>query len=181
MGLSILWFLFSLPLVTAPAAATALYYTYVKVFREQDGTIWKCFWSSFRSNFVQATILGIPLLLICGFWVMTMMKLWHAGRLASPLFLVALILLSFTTVLLHYILSYLARFSDSVWRIFVNTSLMFFVHLPCSLLLFLMAAAAVMLLWFMMPMLPLAIVFLPALYAWATSFFLEKVYQQYMK
>lgn len=181
MILSLLWFVFALPLVTAPAATTALYYTYVKVFREESGTIWSCFWKAFRSNFIYATLLGVPLLLICAFWGTTLVNLAKAGQFRSVVFWMALILLACSLSWLHYALSYLARFADSIPRTLRNTFMMCIVHFPCSVALFLLFAAVVLAIWTMLPLLPLVLVFLPSLYAWAASFFLEKVYQRYMK
>ena len=53
--LSVLWLLACIPVVTAGASTTALFYTIHKVLRRQQGYLWSVFWDSFRSNFKQST------------------------------------------------------------------------------------------------------------------------------
>ena len=53
---SILWFIFSLPLITAGASTTALYYTVNKVIRYDRGNMSKEFFKAFKSNFRQSTL-----------------------------------------------------------------------------------------------------------------------------
>ena len=45
---SILWILFCIPIVTAGASTTALYYTVHKSLRRNRGYVWKNFWESFK-------------------------------------------------------------------------------------------------------------------------------------
>ena len=60
--LNILWIVCSIPIVTAGAATTAVYYVTLKLVRdENDGTIKNCF-HSFKENFVQSTIIWVILL-----------------------------------------------------------------------------------------------------------------------
>ena len=60
--LNILWIVCSIPIVTAGAATTAVYYVTLKLVRdENDGTI-KNFFHSFKENFVQSTIIWVILL-----------------------------------------------------------------------------------------------------------------------
>ena len=64
--LSVLWLISCLPLVTAGAATTALYYSVNKCIRHGEGHIWHEYWHSFLSNFKQATLLWLPLALLYG-------------------------------------------------------------------------------------------------------------------
>ena len=50
MFLSVLWLVFSLPVVTCGAATTALYYSMHKVLNDMGGSCIKEFWRSFRAN-----------------------------------------------------------------------------------------------------------------------------------
>ena len=56
MYLSILWFVFSIPIITIGASTTAMYYATVKVIRRDRGYIFQEFWKSFKLNFLQATL-----------------------------------------------------------------------------------------------------------------------------
>lgn len=62
--LSLIWFMACIPVFTIGASCTALYYAVNKVIRHGRGYIWKEFWSSFRSNFKQATVIWLIFLLI---------------------------------------------------------------------------------------------------------------------
>ena len=47
---SVLWILFSIPIITIGASSTALYYTVTKVIRHGRSYIFREFWQSFKSN-----------------------------------------------------------------------------------------------------------------------------------
>ncbi len=59
--LSVLWFIFCIPILTIGPATTALYYTTVKVIRKDRGYVWKEFWYAFKTNFVTGLIYTIVL------------------------------------------------------------------------------------------------------------------------
>lgn len=85
--LNLLWFLCSLPIVTIGASTTALYYSCLKVIRNEEGHVAAAFFRSFKENFKQATVLWLIMLgagLFLGFDIYTV---WHlrasaAGNLA---------------------------------------------------------------------------------------------------
>lgn len=62
--LNILWFIFSIPILTAGASTTALYSVTLKMVRNEERYLFREFWNGFRRNFRQATIVWIILLFI---------------------------------------------------------------------------------------------------------------------
>ncbi len=60
--LNILWFLCCLPVFTAGAATTALYYVCLKVARDEETSIFTMFFRAFKQNFKQATVLWLAML-----------------------------------------------------------------------------------------------------------------------
>ena len=73
--LNILWFICSLPIFTIGAATTALYYTSLKIIRNEEGNVTKTFFKAFKENFRQSTViwlimLGIGLFLAFDFYVL---------------------------------------------------------------------------------------------------------------
>ncbi len=60
--LNLLWFLCSLPIFTIGASSTALYYTALKIIRDEDNHVGATFFRAFRENFRQATVLWLILL-----------------------------------------------------------------------------------------------------------------------
>ncbi len=61
IGLNLLWIVTSLPVITIGASTTALYYCGLKLHKDRDISIWKCYWRSFRGNFLQATVVWLGL------------------------------------------------------------------------------------------------------------------------
>lgn len=57
--LSAFWFFLCIPIVTAGAATTALYYTVNKVIRNNRSYIGREFWHAFKTNFRQSTIVWL--------------------------------------------------------------------------------------------------------------------------
>ena len=62
--LSCLWYLCCLPVVTAGAATTALYYITLKMARGQEGQLIPAFFHSFKQNLKQATALWVGYLAV---------------------------------------------------------------------------------------------------------------------
>ena len=60
--LNLLWFVCSLPIFTIGASTTALYYTCLKIVRDEDNHVSATFFHAFRENFRQATVLWLILL-----------------------------------------------------------------------------------------------------------------------
>ena len=49
----------SIPIVTAGAAFSAMHYTLLKLYRNQERGVWKEFWQAFRTNFRQSTVIWL--------------------------------------------------------------------------------------------------------------------------
>ena len=62
MILNILWVVCSIPIVTAGASTTAVYYVTLKLVRDEEGSTVKAFFKSFQENFKQATVIWLILL-----------------------------------------------------------------------------------------------------------------------
>ena len=57
--LTLIYLVFCIPIVTIGAATTSLYYVSAKVIRHNRSYVWREFWSSFKTNFVQSTIVWV--------------------------------------------------------------------------------------------------------------------------
>ena len=62
IALNLLWVISCIPVITIGASTTALFYCTLKLHKDNDISAWKFFWKSFRSNFLQSTIIWILLL-----------------------------------------------------------------------------------------------------------------------
>ena len=65
--LNILWFICIIPIFTIGASTTALYYTCLKIVRNEEGNVTKTFFKSFKENFRQATVIWLILFAIGSF------------------------------------------------------------------------------------------------------------------
>ena len=135
--LNILWFFCSLPIVTAGASTTALFYVTLKVAKDEEGNITRSFFRAFKQNFRKATI--IWLILLAGGIVLALdgyvfyhmhfeNALWTIG---TAIFFVVLVAYA---IILMYIFPLLARFENTVKAMFLNSIMLGMRFLLCTAL-----------------------------------------------
>ena len=142
--LNLLWFVFSIPVITIGASTTALYYVSLKIVREEEHNITGLFLRAFKQNFKQATVLWLIMLAIGSilggdFYILAHLRSHTTGSLAV-FWTLLLALVIAVTVLYVIILIYLFPLTASV----VNTNLAmiknsFFIgthYLFCTILVF---------------------------------------------
>jgi len=174
---SVLWVLFSIPVITIGASSTALYYTVTKVIRHGRSYIFREFWKSFKSNLKQSTAVWLIYLVLLGVLLVDIRVMGAFGNTAAQtlqfVFLAGICMVSAVMV---YALAYIARFTQDVRHILTNSVLMAIRHLPKTLLLIVILAAAVLGCY----LFGIAIVFVPAAAALLDSLILESIFVQYM-
>jgi len=74
--LSLMWLLFSIPIVTIGAATSAMFYVSTRRIAEREGYITADFWLAFKANFKRATLLWLLLFVAGGIialniWLLT--------------------------------------------------------------------------------------------------------------
>lgn len=184
MILSLLWLLFSLPLITAGTASTALYYCVIKVVRKGEGSACKNFWHAFRDNLKQTVLITLLFVGVCagcaaaGSWIASV---WQSQKVLDNLYTVYMGILIFLAGWMHYIFSYIARFRDSLKTTLKNTVLIGLVNIPSSVGMVFLLAAVVFVLVMTFPASGMFLLIVPAGYAWVTSFLLERIYRRYQK
>ena len=117
MYVGILWIIFSIPIVTIGASSTALYYTVHKVVFKNESYIFSTFTSSFKSNFKDATIkwgLGISLIAFLSVDIIIVRSFAESGSIIAAMIYPLLIILVFVVMCIFSVLSYSARFDDSI-------------------------------------------------------------------
>lgn len=177
--LSVLWLICCIPVVTAGAATTALYYAVNKVIRNGRGYIWAEYWHAFRANFKQSTIVWLILLaagLIMGIDTYIMYQFGEAGEKVGVLSIVFIILLAFELMWGIYLFPYIARFENTTKVILKNAALIAIGSLFKTILLF----ALLMVVWFLVWLIFPSIMFLPAVYMLIANVVLEKIFRKYM-
>ena len=177
--LSFLWVLLCIPVVTAGAATTALYYTVNKVIRNNRSYIWKEFWHAFRTNFKQSTLVWLILIFIyaiMGIDCYIMFQYAKAGVSYGSLYIVFAVLMLIVTMWANYLFPYMARFENTLKAVLKNCVIMALLNLGKSVVLLVLFLAAFVVTYVFFP----AIMILPAVYMLLANFILEKVFVKYM-
>ncbi len=134
--LNILWFLCSIPIVTIGASTTALYYTTGKLVRGEGDALTKAFFSSFRSNFKQSTLIWLLMLFVgCiltadGYILYRIRFNGVFWVIMTALFVGAAILY---TIILLWIFPLLSRFENTISMMFKNAMAVGIRYAICTL------------------------------------------------
>ena len=146
MVLNILFCGTSIPLFTIGASCTALYSVTLKMVRDEEGSVSRSYFRSFRQNFRQATLLWLGVLVVLALLVLDIRVLnGMAGGTAPGLLRVGVEILALLGIMvLQYLFPSLARFEASLADTLKNACMMALAHLPKTAL---MTAAAVGAVW----------------------------------
>jgi uncharacterized membrane protein YesL len=134
IGANLMFFFFSLPVVTAGASFVALYHVMFKALRG-DGVInpFKQFWVGFKSNFKQATIYWIIVLALVLFGYVDVKFCQQAGGVLTY-FMYAIYALGIALLIITlYLFPTMAAFADTIPHLMRN-ALYFAVQKPFRLL-----------------------------------------------
>lgn len=164
--LGVMWIFASLPLITIGAASTAFYSANHKVIQNGNGYIWRTFWSEFRSNFKQATLMWLLMLLICAFLAVDcyFAYILSSSRVMHVLFIALLVACTICLMWMQLWFPYIAHIEDPIKRVLKNTLIMCIVHFGQALLLLVVFALCAAILIFL-PLTPVSIIGVPILYA----------------
>lgn len=135
--LNILWFLCCIPVITAGASTTALFYVTLKIAKNEEGNITKAFFRSFRENLRQSTLIWLILLALGIILSVDGYVLYHMRfenvfwTLCTAVFCVAA---AAYAIVLMYIFPLLARFDNTVGAMFKNALFIGVRFLFCTVL-----------------------------------------------
>jgi|SRR5690554_5243506 len=108
--LNLLWFVFSLPVITTGASTTALFFVTGKIMRRESHSISREFWKSFKLNFKQATIIFIMLMAVFFVVFTNITNIEAFGSLSIVVYPVNIILLVLIIAIFIYIFPLLSRY-----------------------------------------------------------------------
>lgn len=175
---SILWIVFSLPVVTIGASTTALYYTSVKVIRRGRNYVWRSFWQSFKDNFKDATIMWVFILVFSGLlgfnvWL-TMQMTGTVGAILRGVYLLMAVLLLIAGI---YIFPVLSRFSMNKRSIVKMAFLLSIKHLPFTIIMAVIVVGMSVLSF----VIPILVFISPAVTALLCSLLMERILKLYIQ
>ena len=174
--LSLLWIVFSLPIVTVGASTTAMFYVATRRIANREGYISTDFWTAFKANFKKATIVWMVVLVIAAILVFNITHIDVMGDMAGVMYMAQLVLLLFVAMLSVYIFPILARFDMGIIQSLKSSFFMALRHLfttmSCLFLLFGLVWMAVG---------PVIVMFLlaPGIYGMVASYFIMRVFRKY--
>lgn len=177
IALSVLWLLCCIPVITIPAATTALYYAVCKSIRFDTGSAVKEFIRSFRANCLRGMAAGIPVALLMAL-LMLNLRILNAGEGSNALrwaTLLGLLILAAASV---YICPILSRFTMKVRDIWKLAFVMAVRFLPLTILILAGAALGAAAQFYLLPIPALAIV--PGSLCLAATWPMEKALRHYM-
>lgn len=178
-GLSILWAVLCLPLVTIGPATAALYFSVVTCVRKREGGAFRAYLHSFRQNLktgLLATLIVLPVsaLLLWGHLIMR----WYgtrAGGTAYILYIAHYFALLLPLGVLCWLFPLLGRFEYHVGGLFRTALQMVLAHLPSTVVVVLLTVqSAVFCIEEWWP-----VVFLPAVVALLSSMFFEACFRKH--
>lgn len=145
--LNILWFIFSLPIVTIGASTTALYYASIRLADDRGSSVTADFLHSFKINFKQATKIWLPMLLlgivlaIDGYVFYHMHSSSRIWTIGLAIFIVAC---AMYVLVLMYVFPLLSQFNNTSFAMVKNaffigirfllcTAVILAIHIICAL------------------------------------------------
>ena len=148
--LNILWLLCSLPVVTAGAATTAVYYTLYRILSEEDDAVFRPFFHAFRQNFKQSTLLWIPLLMTGAVLLLDWAYLVanYSGQFHVLWVTFGVIFLVFIVLVTHSF-AILGRFEAPIKRVIKNSFLLMLMNFFRSMAVIVLSVAPILVLIFL--------------------------------
>lgn len=184
--LNVLCILCCIPVVTAGASITAMFYVTMKMVRNEEAYIARSFFKSFKENFRQATVINIIMLVIAGVLYVDFRVAKSMPGTASTVFQYLFLIFAILYVMLFtYIYPVLAKFYNSIKNTFRNAILMSVRHLPYTVLMIIVSICPVLVFYIQsaraQSMLLLLLIMVGfALIAYINSFFFVKIFDRYV-
>ena len=143
--LNILCLICCIPIVTAGASITAMFYVTIKMVKNEESYIIKSFFKSFKQNFKQATVINL-IMLVAAILLYFDISICRntPGAIGKVLMVLFMMILVVYLMIFLYIYPVLAKFYNTIKNTFTNAFLMSIRHLPYTALMILVTAAPVL-------------------------------------
>lgn len=150
LALSVLWFVCSIPIVTIGAATTAMNCVMMKIANGEEPPKAKTFFHSFKVNFKEATIVWLSMLAL-GLVLAADLTLSYrfavdGGSAFMTYFIPVMASVAFVWLMtLIWIFPYIAKFTDTLKVVFINSLRLSFRHFGWTMLIVLLDASVMLL------------------------------------
>lgn len=178
MWLNVLTLLCCLPVVTMGASLTAMNYVALKIVRDEECYISKSFFKSFKENFRQATIIWLmilvaALILAGDYFILRNSEMKYGGVIQVLIFAVTILLICTTM----FVFPILAKFDNGVIRTIKNAFVISIMQFPKTVLMVILYAIPLIIFFFIVSLMPIALMFGLAIPAWCSA----KMYNKFFK
>ncbi|SCP96388.1 YesL family protein [Anaerobium acetethylicum] len=177
--LNILWLICCIPIVTAGASTTALFYSTIKLVRGEESYVSKDFFKSFRENLKQGILIWLIMLLaglIIGadFYILYVSDISYKIYILPVFLFIALIYY----IILLYIFPLLSKFENTTKNMFKNALLIGIRNLPLTILLGIFTGIIAVTAYIFVALIPLWLFLGVALAAYLASFIYSKIFEK---
>lgn len=158
--LNFLVILFSLPVVTAGAAWTAMHFVTIRMARKEERYVIKDFWRSFKQNFKQATAIWL-LALVAAFVFVGDILIYKQipDKIPMVLMIVVMVLAYLVLGTLLYAFPLLSRFYNTVAGTLKNAFLVSIVNIPYTFLFVFLVVLPFAVMYFVVELFPFVLLF----------------------
>lgn len=179
MWLNILTLICCIPIVTVGAAFTSMHYVALKIVRNEESYITRSFFKSFKTNFRQATLIWLMILLIAAvlggdYYIITKSGIQFSSVLVV-LIMAAAVLVICTTL---YVFPVLAKFDNTIMGTIRNAFIMSILQLPKTLVMLVMAFFPLIIYLVSLRLIPIIFLFGFSLPAYASAMLYNKFFQK---
>ena len=179
MWLNILTLIWCIPIITAGAAFTSMHYVALKIVRNEESYITRSFFKSFKTNFRQATLIWLMILLIAAvlggdYYIITKSGIQFSSVLVV-LIMAAAVLVICTTL---YVFPVLAKFDNTIMGTIRNAFIMSILQLPKTVVMFVMAFFPLIIYLVSLRLIPIIFLFGFSLPAYASAMLYNKFFQK---
>lgn len=178
--LNLLVMLCCLPVITAGAAFTGMYYVLMKMVRGEEGYLAAGFFKSFKQNFKQATIIWMMILLVAAICAGDVLIFKYSEVEFSKLFTVLIIAVAILlTIVIVYVFPVLARFDNTIKNTIRNAFFMAVINLPKTILIVVLLCLPVVILMISPYSGALVFMFGISLPAYVSSYFFSGIFKRF--
>ena len=176
MWLNILTLICCIPVITAGAALTSMHYVALKIVRNEESYITRSF---FKSNFRQATLIWLLLMLVAAILGGDYYIITKSGMQFSQV-LVVLIMAAGVLVICTslYVFPVLAKFDNTIMGTIRNAFIMSILQLPKTVVMFVMAFFPLIIYLVSLRLIPIIFLFGFSLPAYASAMLYNKFFQK---
>ena len=179
MWLNILTLICCIPIITAGAAFTSMHYVALKIVRNEESYITRAFFKSFKTNFRQATVIWMLLLLVAAVLGGDYYIITKSGMQFSQVLIVLIMaagVLVICTAL--YVFPVLAKFDNTIMGTIRNAFIMSILQLPKTLVMLVMAFFPLIIYLVSLRLIPIIFLFGLSLPAYASAMLYNKFFQK---